>query len=348
MAELLKKSQSPFVSFKKGEMVEGVITKLTSSEILVDINAKAEASVLEKDKRILSALLSSLKVGDKVTVQVLNPESDMGYPVVSLRRFLDDSLWKKLEELKDKKQVLQVDVTEATKGGFLVSAKDGIYGFLPNSHISLKKDLESLIGSIIDVVVLELDRENRRVVFSQKHVLGAADFEKEVKALKTGEKVSATVTSVAPFGVFTSIKIDKDKLVEGFIHISEISWENVTDLRDKFTVGDELEAQVLGVDTQGRRINLSLRRLAQDPFESLAKDYPTEKKVSATVSRIIPAGVLLELEGGLSGIIKKEKVPPTVSYKEGDSVNVEVSGVDKKARRILLVPVLLEKPIGYR
>lgn len=348
MAELLKKTQSSLSSVKKGDIVEGTITKLTSHEILVDINAKAEAVVLEKEKRILNNILSTLKVGDRVTVQILNPESDMGYPVVSLRRFLDDASWKKLEELKSKKEVIEVIIDEVTKGGFLVSSKDGFSGFLPNSHISFRGDSQSLTGTKVKVVVLELDRNLRRVVFSQKHTTSSADFEKEVKSIKPGQKVSAIVSNVAPFGVFVTIPLEDGKTAEGFIHISEVSWENTTDLSGKYNAGDKLEASVIGKDSEARRVNLSLKRLEEDPFEKLSANYPIDKKVNGAVSAVIPAGVVIDLENGVSGFIKKEKVPPTVTYKAGDSVDATVSGVDRRTRRILLTPVLLEKPIGYR
>lgn len=356
MAELLKKAQSSLTTFKKGDIVEGIITKLTSYEILVDINAKAEAVVLEKEKRILNNLLSTLKVGDKVTVQILNPESDMGYPVVSLRRFLEDAQWKKLDELKNKKEIIEVKVDEVTKGGFLVSSKDGYGGFLPNSHISFRGDSQSMAGSKINVVVLELDRAARRVVLSQKHTVTAADFEKEVKSLKPGAKVKATVSNTAPFGVFVQLPLGEGpsassgqaKTAEGFIHISEVSWGNVADITGQFTKGQEVEAEIIGIDKEARRINLSLKRLAKDPFEKLSESYPADKKVMGTVSNVIGAGVIVELEGGVSGIIKKEKVPPTVTYKVHDSIEATVSGIDKRTRRVLLTPVLLEKPIGYR
>src|SRR4051812_548646 len=99
MAELMAKKSPQIHSFKKGEIIEGTITKLNKSEILVDVGAKTEAVVLEKDKSILHSLLSSLKVGDKVKVSVLNPESDQGNPVVSLRRFADEKLWGALEKV---------------------------------------------------------------------------------------------------------------------------------------------------------------------------------------------------------------------------------------------------------
>lgn len=347
MAELLKKVSTQVTNLKKGDLVPGTVTKLTPHEILVDIDAKAEAVVLEKERRLMNSLLASLKVGDKVTVQILNPESDMGYPVVSLRRFLDDIQWKSLDELKNKKEVIEITIDEATKGGFLVSSKDGILGFLPNSHMTFRGDSQALIGTKTKVVVLELDRLTRRVVFSQKHVTTSADFEKEVKALKTGEKVKTTVLNVAPFGVFVSIPLDAGKMTEGFIHISEVSWENIADLAGLYKAGDSLEAQVIGVDKEARRINLSLKRLGADPFEKLVANYPVEKRVSGTVTSVISAGVLIDLDG-IVGLIKKEKVPPTVTFKTGDTIEAVVEGVDKRTRRILLAPVLQAKPIGYR
>ena len=114
MADLMKSVNSNFIVPRKGESLEGTITKLTSSEILVDIGAKTEATVLEKDKRLLKNLLNQLKVGDKVTVSVLNPESDMGNSVVSLRRFAEDRVWVELEDLFKKKQKLEIEITDFT------------------------------------------------------------------------------------------------------------------------------------------------------------------------------------------------------------------------------------------
>src|SRR3989344_4163814 len=121
MAELMAKKQPSIKSFKKGEIVEGTITKLTSSEILIDIGAKTEAVVLEKDKNILHSVLSMFKVGDKVNVQILNPESDEGNPVVSLRRFVGERHWGELEKLKNEDKTVDVTITDLTKGGFLVT-----------------------------------------------------------------------------------------------------------------------------------------------------------------------------------------------------------------------------------
>lgn len=348
MAELLASHNTQFVKVNKGEVLSGTITKLTSSEILVDIGAKTEALVLEKDKRILKSLLTSLKVGDKVTVSVLNPESDFGNPVVSLRRFNDERIWEKLEALQKNKEQLEVVVDESTKGGFLVSSKEGISGFLPNSQTVFLENAEGLIGKTIKVSVIELNRPLRKIIFSQKTMMGSEDFAKATRTLKPGQTIEATISNIAPFGIFLSVRVDEKIAVEGFIHISEIAWEKTVTVPDSFKVGDKIQAQILNFDRESKRVNLSIKNLSKDPFEEKLKSYVQDQKVSGSVSKILSNGVLVFLSEGIEGFIKKDKIPPTMSFKEGSTVNATVVEVDTKKHRVILVPVLTEKPIGYR
>src|SRR5664279_1329926 len=134
MAKLMAKHENRFVTLKKGESVKAKLTKLTSNEILADTGAKTEALVLERDKNIVRTILSHFKVGDTVEVNVLNPESDSGQPIVSLRRYLGNIAWEKLEELQKKSEQLEVTVKDTTKAGYLVDTAFGISGFLPQSH----------------------------------------------------------------------------------------------------------------------------------------------------------------------------------------------------------------------
>lgn len=346
MAELLKKQQPKISSFKKGDMVEGTITKLTSYEILVDLHGKGEAWVLEKDKSNLRNILSTLKVGDSVTVQILSPEGETGTPVVSLRRFMEGRVWNRLENLKQEKKTLKVTVDGTTRGGFMVSTKDNLAGFLPNSHASMPAG--GLIGKEVEVAVLELDRPSKKVIFSQKQAVGVEDFRKQIKVIKTGQKITSTITNIVSFGMFTTIPLPDENSVDGFIHISEASWERVEDLNDEFNVGEDIEAVVLGVDEDARRIKLSVKKLTPDVFEDKIKALPIDSKTRGKVVNVSGAGVLLSLNEGLEGFIKKEKIPPTVNYSQGEEINVTVSEVDKRKRRLNVVPVLLEKPIGYR
>lgn len=343
MAELMAKKQTSIKSFKKGEIVTGTITKLIPSEILIDIGAKTEAVVLEKDKNILRSLLDSLKVGDKVDVSVLNPESDQGNPVVSLRRFIDGRVWKELDRLKQGEVVLQVTVNDLTKGGFLVSTPDGISGFLPNSQAILNDSAQSFLGKKINAIVLELNRALHKIIFSQKGAVGDEAFSKATSVVRSGEKVDAVVSSTTPFGIFVSVKG-----LEGFIHLSELSWDKTETAENYFKVGEKVQAEVLGIDKDAKRVNLSIKRLTIDPFQEASKSFTPDKKVKGKIIKMTSLGITIDLGNGVEGLIKKEKIPPTSDFSTGQEIEATVSEVDSRRHRVDLTPVLKEKPIGYR
>lgn len=343
MAELMAKHQSSLKSYRKGDTAQGIITKLTSGEILVDIGAKTEAVVLEKDKDLLRSLLSTLKTGDSVNVSVLNPESDLGNPVVSLRRFMDERVWGKLENQKAEKTILEILITDITKGGFLVSTDEGLSGFLPNSQTILNDNPQSFVGKKIKALVLELNRELHKIIFSQKAAFGDEDFKIVSDSVKPGEIVDALVSSNTPFGIFVSV----GKL-EGFIHLSELSWEKTETAENYFKIGEKIQAQVLGIDKDAKRVNLSIKRMTKDPFEDTAKQYSLDKKVRGVIKQISSLGITVDLGDSLEGLIKKDKIPPSSTYSAGDEIEATVSEIDIKRHRIILSPVLKEKPIGYR
>lgn len=343
MAELLKSVKTPFVSVKKGSIVPGTITKLTSSEVLVDIGGKTDAVVLEKDRNLLKAILTSLKVGDKVEVSILNPESDYGNTVVSLRRFMDEKLWGKLTELQKDKNELDITVDEVTRGGFLVTTDTGIQGFLPNSHAV--GNLE--VGLKTKATLLEFDKLQHKIVFSQKKKVGLDEFAKATKSIRNEQKVDAIITSIAPFGIFASVTVG-ETVLEGFIHVSEISWDKTETVPSEYKVGEKIEVLVLGVDRKSSRINLSIKRLTSDPNVEKLKSYSADKKVEGIVSKVISSGVILELEEGIEGFIKKDKIPVGTTYTEGAKIEATVSEVDPKNHRVILVPYLTKKTIGYR
>lgn len=353
MADLMASYKSSFQTFKKGDVVKGKITKLTKNEILVDIHAKTQAVVLEKDKTLLNSLLEFLHEGDEVDVLVLNPESDLGYPVVSLRRFLSDNSWKSVEEAKAKDEQIEVTVSDQTKGGLIVTTVNGLVGFLPNSHMSSSDALTS--GKRIKVRVIELARKENKIIFSQKLTLSAQEFDNAVKGLKIGDTVEVTVANIAPFGLFvtiaTSAKNTKEKSVivlDGLIHISEISWEKVEDINQLYGQGQKIEAKIIGFDKETRRIDLSIKKMTEDPFEKLIETYPVDKKVSGEVISIDDAGIHVRLADSTEALIRKEKIPPMVTYEEGQTVSATVSEIDKRRHKIYLLPVLKEKPLMYR
>ena len=147
---------------------------------------------------------------------------------------------------------------------------------------------------------------------------------------------------------FSKLKDAKNE-IEGFIHISETSWEKVSDLNEMFTPGQEIEAVLTKFDNETQRVSLSIKRLTADPFEMLIEKYPVDTKVKGIVTGIESGDVIFTFGSeDVEGILRKDKIPPTTTYTEGQQVNLTISEHDKRKHRILVSPVLLEKPMGYR
>jgi 4-hydroxy-3-methylbut-2-enyl diphosphate reductase len=345
MAELMASHTSSFNVFKKGQEVEGIVKKLTPSEILLEIGAKSDALVLEVDKTNQDNLMRALKVGDKVKAVIISPESEGGFPVVSLRRALDNLMYANLDKFSASQEDVEVIVVEPTRGGYFVASETGMRGFLPTSQVITQ---ESLTGKKILVKIIEVDRAKKRVIFSEKATAYITDPETLRKLLPKGTPVKVVIQQVAPYGLFVSLPGKDGKLVDGFIHISEISYERVENLPSLYKNGQIIEAAVLDVDTENRRVNLSVKATLKDNFTLASEKYKKEDKVKGAVTRVATRGVTIDLGDGVNGFIPADKIPADTVYKTGDSINAEVTDIDTRKRVVLLSPIVTKAFVGYR
>ncbi len=349
MAELMARADQ-FQTLKKGQVISGKIKKLTPQEILLDIGAKSDALVIEYDRQNLENLLKLLKVGDTVDATVISPESEEGFPVVSLRRTLDDRIFSQFEAEFTENKTVSVQVVDSTRGGFFVESGHGLRGFLPNSQImpELREQDNSLVGKPIDVKIIEFDRARRRMIFSQKATVYVTDSSQITKIAPKDATVEGIVSSVTPYGIYVTIAGGKGEKVEGFVHISELSHDRVEDVSSLYKQGDTVKAQVKDMDSENRRVNLSVKNLSADMFEQIREKYPLEKKVSGSVTDIKSRGVTLAIEDGIVGFIPANKVPTGTTYTVGETIQAEVADYDAKRRLIVVSPVLKAKFVGYR
>lgn len=345
MAELMAAMGGSLNTLKKGDIVEGTVKKITPQEILLEIGAKSDALVIEYDKKNLENLLSLLKVGDTVKASVISPESEEGFPVVSLRRMLDEMLYSRFEKAISTNQPLSVAVTDTTKGGYFVESETGVKGFLPSSQL-LEGSLS--VGTTIMVKVIEFDKAKKRVIFSQKSTKFETQVSELNKLVKEGQEVSGVVDHVASYGVFVTLEPKKGTFVEGFIHISEISYQRVENISELYKKGDAVTAQVMNLDPENRRVNLSVKKTVKDSFEDIKTKYAVDQKVKGTIKSIKSRGVTLQLDSETEGFIPAGKIPSTSTYKEGDVLDVEVTDFDMKRRLVVVSPVMTAKFIGYR
>lgn len=335
-ADLLERQEYSPKPLSRGQVLEGVVISNQREGILVDIGAKAEGLIIGRELETEDKVADNLKKGDKILVYVIQPESDAGNALLSLRRASGERVWRELFQKMESKEVFEVNSLGQNRGGLLVDFK-GTRGFIPASQLDNSRSDQLSLGRKIKVAVLELDRKINRLVLSEKEALGGEEKEKKQKLLtdvKIGETFEGEVTNILPFGLFIKLKSG----LEGLVHISEIAWERVNNPSDYCKVGEVVKVKVIGIDHKNLRLNFSIKQLKTDPWESAHEKYYPGKVVSGQVFKVSPGGILVTLEPGLDGIISPEFITPDLRLKVGDEINAKVESLSAETRRLSLKP----------
>ncbi len=355
MEELLAMTGYNLKGVKKGDVVEGVVARVLSKEITIEIGGKTEGVVIDRELENYRDMLMALKPGDKVVAQVIVAENDRGQSVLSLRRSIFEKRWVDLAEHQKKGDAVEVILKEPVRGGILVDY-GGLRGYIPQSQLDggLLKQTEKVSGRRIQVKVVEVDKETNRLVFSQRAISEGATLAKQkelLDALTVGESIQATITGVVPFGAFAKLSVTKGGEkhdIEGLIHISEIAWEKVEDPGQYLKVGDSVKVKVIGVDPKTGKLTLSLKQLLPDPWEHVLDMFEKDSTVKGTVSRVTPYGIFVILSPGIEGLIHISKISPGEEPKSGDEISCLIEEIKPDQRKISLSMALTEKPMGYR
>ncbi len=344
-------------ALKKGQKVEGRVVSITKKMVLVDIGAKTEGVVSGDDMTEAYDILKELKVGEVVSAYVKFPENDQGQIILSLKQAADENRWSRFKKLLDEEKELEVVGLEVNKGGMVVKVGD-IRGFVPTSQFGEKflGNMDELLNKSFKVRVIEVDKEQNRLIFSEKLVSDFEALAKKGEALElvnVGDKFEGTVSGIMPFGVFVTVNVpmkgkEETAKVEGLIHISEISWEKVEDPNVIFKVGQEVHVQVIGIDKAVGKLNLSIKQMTMDPWAEIEKTYAVGTKHNGKVVRIAPYGIFVNFDKGVDGLIHISKKPADKEFKVGDSLEVFVEMIDVKNRRMSLGVVLTEVPVAYK
>ncbi|MEN9328793.1 MAG: ribosomal protein [Candidatus Parcubacteria bacterium] len=334
-------------TIKKGQETEAKIVSLSKRGVLFDVGAKAYAVLGDKEVKEISTYLPYLKVGDAVRVRIISEESKEGFPVVSMRRFFEKGKWDILKDKKEKEEEIEVVCGEYGKGGVFIDFM-GIRGVIPK--IQLTGDFleapEKLEGQKIKVKVLEVDQAKNRLVVSQKAAalkISQKDLKDRFNEIKIGEVYEAKVLGVSEFGIFCEVEG-----VEGLVHISEISWEKVSDASSYVRPGEAIKVMVVEKNENDLKLNLSLKRFTIDPWEEIETKYPKDKEIEGEIIRKERYGYFVRLEPGVEGLIHVSKLAGDEDFALGSKVKVFVERINKKSRKMSLLLPQKEKPIMYR
>jgi small subunit ribosomal protein S1 len=334
---------------QSGEIRTGVIASISPSQILVSIGAKSEGVVSGRELEQLTAEeREALKVGQEVPVFVLNPEDANGNVVLSLKRAQEQISWDNVEKLVSSDEVVDSKVMGFNKGGLIVGM-EGLRGFVPSSQISAMRRSQStgdtpeqrwqkMIGQPITVRVIEVDRERRRLILSERAASTESRQsikERVIEELEEGKVYTGRVTSLANFGAFINING-----ADGLVHLSELSWEHIDHPREVLEVGQEVKVKVINVDKDKKRIGLSVRALQEDPWRSRVEKYSVGQLVEGVITRLTKFGAFARLEGDIEGLIHISEISdhriehPKEVLKEGEVKSLRVIRIDPEQHRI--------------
>lgn len=331
----------------RGDIVTGTILAVDSQGLIVDVGLKRDGIVSRKDIERMGLNTTNYHVGQEIDVIIIRLEDQEGNLVLSVSQAQQSEDWKRAEDLLATEGICEGVVTDANKGGLIVPFGN-LRGFVPASHVvdlprgmnedDRKTYMTSLIGQTVVMKVIEVNRKRRRLVFSQRDAQrGHRDARKEVLLadLKEGDVVRGVVSGLRDFGAFVDLGG-----ADGLIHISELAWHRVKHPREVLNVGDQVEVYILRLDTEGKRIGLSLKRLQKNPWAVVEETYHVGQLVEGTVSRVAQFGAFVSLDLGIEALLHASQMAdpapedPTLLVHEGQRLLMRVISIEADRQRL--------------
>lgn len=326
-----------------GDVVEGTVIAAEKHEIWLDLGARGTGLVIGREIE----QSDDINPGDTISASVLEPESDEGYAILSLKKVAKEKGWESLEERLANGEVFNISPFDANKGGLLVEV-DGIRGFLPVSQLSAEnyprvsgadKDeilnrLMRLVGKPLAVRILDLDRRDNKLIFSEK-AARREDTEGKVAQMKVGDVVEGIVTGVVDFGIF--VNVDG---VEGLVHISEIAWDRVESPAKYVKVGQTIRAKIISIDRD--KLSLSMKQLEADPWIAEIAKYKVGESVEGKITRITPFGAFVQVTPVIEALVHISELSddhvedPAKLVKLGETKTFKIIAIDADAHKLSL------------
>src|SRR6266567_2104706 len=315
---------------------EGTVVSVSADSVFVDIGFKTEGvlplSEFQND--------SAVKPGDKLPVMIKGRDPE-GYYQLTRSKAARPTDWAALERAFVDKTAIVGTVTGVVKGGLSVDV--GVRAFMPASRSGVRDaaEMEKLVEQEIRCRIIKLDAADEDVVVDRRVV--AEDEEQTVKdrrysELKEGDVVSGTVRSITDYGAFVDVGG-----VDALLHVGDISWSRIDKPADVLSPGQLIEAKVLKLDPEKRRIAIGMKQLQPQPWDSVSTKYKVGDRVRGTVTRVMDFGAFVELDPGIEGMIHvsemswvKKVRKPSDLVKPGETVEAVILGVSAGEQRMSL------------
>lgn len=329
-----------FLEVNAGDTVTGTVIKVEDKQVLVEFGYKTEGILPIRELSSLHVEKASdvVKEGEELTLLVKKVDDD---EVILSKRAIDaEKAWQDLEEKSNNNETFETTVRDIVKGGLVVDV--GIRGFIPASLVEtyFVEDFSDYKGRTLAVKVVDLDREQNRVILSHRAVVEEEAEAKKaelLQSLEVGQVIEGRVERITSFGAFVDIGG-----VDGLVHISQLAHEHVEKVSDVVSEGDQIKVEVLSVDLDNERISLSRKNTLPGPWENIEEKVSPGDVLDGTVKRLVNFGAFVELFPGVEGLVHISQIAnrhigtPDEVLEEGQTVKVKVLDVKEEEERISL------------
>ena len=330
-------------TLQEGAVVKGIVKNLTDYGVFVDLGGiDGLLHITDMAWKRVKHPSEIVNVGDEIEVKVLKFDRERNRVSLGLKQLGQDP-WADLARRYPENTLLFGAVTNIADYGCFVEIEDGVVGLVhvsemdwTNKNVNPSKVVH--IGQEVEVMVLDIDEERRRISLGMKQC-HANPWEEFSATHNKGDHVTGTIKSITDFGIFIGLPGG----IDGLVHLSDISWneEGEEAVRD-FKKGDELEAVVLSVDAERERISLGLKQLEKDPFSSFSAENPKGSIVKGVIKEVDAKAAIVDLGDGVEGTLRaseltRDRVEDARSVLSvGQEIEAKYIGVDRKNRAIQL------------
>ena len=342
-AESSADREALLAQLEEGQTVTGTIKNLTDYGAFVDLGGiDGLLHITDMAWKRIKHPSEVVEVGQEVTVKVLKFDKERNRVSLGLKQLGEDP-WLAIMNRYPKGSIVKARVTNLTDYGCFAEIAEGVEGLVhvsemdhTNKNIHPSKVVQ--IGDEVDVMVLEVDEERRRISLGIKQTR-ANPWEEFAKNHDKGEKVSGTIKSITDFGIFIGLPGG----IDGLVHLSDISWnEQGEEAIRRYKKGDTVEAVILSVDAEGNRISLGIKQLNSDPFNDFLAANERGALVKGTVTAVDAKGATIKLADEVEASLKaseinRDRVEDATKFLEvGQEVEAKIINVDRKSRSINL------------
>ncbi len=326
-----------------GDTVVGVVMDISPTEIKLDLGAKS-TGVVTRDQITddpNAKLADMFKIGDEVEAFVIKVSDVDGIAMLSKKRVDASKNWKNIVAAAESKETVEGRVTEAVKGGVVMSV-DGVRVFVPASQTGIPKegDLNTLVGTTQKIKIIEVREDRKRAYGSIREYRQAERKAKEEafwSNIHEGDTYEGPVKSLTSFGAFVDLGG-----VDGMVHMSELSWKHIRHPSEVVKVGDVIKVFVKSFDREKKRISLGYKTEDTDPWKIFTDKYKVGDIATVKIVSLMPFGAFAEVVPGADGLIHisqiaREKVARTADVLEvGQEVDVKITDIDYEHKKISL------------